>query len=210
MVSTVLVVDDHPIICDVLGTLILSVIATAAVSTATNLEDALALAGETDFDLVLLDLGLPGHRSIEALACFLRQFPKSRIVVVSAYDEPVTISCALRAGAVGYLPKTMPANTMAAALRLICEGGVFLPTQLVGNVGDNVVTERGSKPLGLTARQFEVLRLLEKRYANRQIAERLGITLGTVKQHVHDLLAALHVNSREQAIAEAERRGIRF
>ncbi len=124
----VLLVDDHPLIQQVLGAVARNLFAGALIDVASDLEQAIDRAGEGDApDLVLLDLGLPGCAGIEALTAFRKAHPDPRVVVVSANEDRGVIVGALEAGAAGFVPKTYSPPLMAAALRRVAEGGTYFP-----------------------------------------------------------------------------------
>ncbi len=196
----VLVVDDHPILHQTLGNAVRAVLPEARISDAYNLEGALALGRQLAEDaLVLLDLGLPDFSGIEVLHRFRRAFPAMRITIVSATEGGVLVTAALKAGAVGYIPKTSMPDVVVAALRIVIAGGIYIPPQ--------VLAELPTQPV-LTGRQFEVLQLILKGSSNREIALKLGISDSTAKQHTHAVFQALAVNTRAQAIVVAARLGI--
>jgi DNA-binding NarL/FixJ family response regulator len=124
----VLLVDDHPIIQQVLGAVARKVFSGAQIDIANDLEQAIERAGDGDApDLVLLDLGLPGYAGIEALTAFRRAHPEPRVVVVSANEDRVSMVGAIEAGAAGYVPKTHTPPLIAVALRVVAEGGTYVP-----------------------------------------------------------------------------------
>lgn len=175
----------------------------AHVDTAGSVVEAIERAS-AGVDIVMLDLGLPGCAGIEALTRMRAAYPEASIVVVSATEERAVILAALAAGAAGYIPKTSKPNVVTAALRLVAEGGVYVPPQAL----------QGERPageaIGLTGRQMQVLRLLARGFGNKEIALSLCITKDTVKQHAKAVYAALGVTGRAQAGRAAERRGIKF
>lgn len=195
----ILLVDDHPMIREVLGAVARDVFPEAAVVHAGTLAEALEVV---DADLVLLDLGLPGCSSLEALAACREAFPRARIVVVSATEERASIVRALELGAAGYVPKTHAPPLIAAALRLVAEGGTYVPPQ--------ALAKEDAAPQALTERQLEVLRLIVRGLPNKEIAQRLRIASDTVKQHAKAVYAALGIGGRGQAARAAERRGIKL
>ena len=124
----VLLVDDHPIIQQVLGAVARKVFSGAQIDIASGLEEAIETAGDGDApDLVLLDLGLPGCAGIEALTAFRRAHPEPRVVVVSANEDRVSMAGAIEAGAAGYVPKTHTPPLIAVALRVVADGGTYVP-----------------------------------------------------------------------------------
>lgn len=211
----VLIVDGHPLVHEVLGNLVRSVFGNVTLRTARNLEDAKAATrGNTKLDLALLDLALPGCFGIEALTQFRAICPTVPVLVVSADDSRSTILAALKAGAIGYLPKTLTPKVMGAAINLVRAGGFYVPYEILGHDGlvlsGKPATGPSASPrLGLTGRQLEVLQLIQKGYNNRKIARQLEITESTVKQHLHTMFGTLQVSSRTEAIAAAQRLGLR-
>jgi DNA-binding NarL/FixJ family response regulator len=124
----VLLVDDHPIIQQVLGAVARKVFSGAQIDIASGLEEAIETAGDGDApDLVLLDLGLPGCAGLEALTAFRRAHPEPRVVVVSANEDRGSMAGAIEAGASGYVPKTHTPPLIAVALRVVAEGGTYVP-----------------------------------------------------------------------------------
>jgi DNA-binding NarL/FixJ family response regulator len=120
----VLLVDDHPVIQQVLSAVTRNLFAGALIDVASDLAQAIDGAGEGDApDLVLLDLGLPGCAGIEALTAFRKAHPDQRV----ANEDRGSVMGALQAGAAGYVPKTHAPPLMAAALRLVAQGGTYVP-----------------------------------------------------------------------------------
>ncbi len=218
MPRNVLIIDGHPLVNEVLGSVVRSVMTDVKVRTASNLEGAVAmLRDDSKLDLVLLDLDLPGCAGIEALTRFRATFPAVQVVVISADDRRATILAAFRGGAIGYLPKTLTRKVIGAAMQVIAAGGFYVPYEALGDMcnghaagGNGSATSNGATTavkLGLTQRQYEVLQLIHRGYNNRRIARHLDISEGTVKQHVHAMLGTLGVSSRTEAIAAASRLG---
>ena len=196
----VLIVDDHPLIHETLGSAVRAVLPKARVRDAFSLKEALEAAQTLpEGALVLLDLGLPDGNGIDVLRTFCKAYPKLRVAIVSATEASVLVAAALKAGAAGYIPKTSTPDMIVAALGVIAAGGTYIPKQ--------VMPEVGIAP-ALTARQREVLQLLAKGATNREIARTLGIADNTAKQHTHAVFQALNVTSRAQAVIAAMRMGI--
>ncbi|MDP2334495.1 MAG: response regulator transcription factor [Reyranella sp.] len=211
----VLIIDGHPLVHEVMGNLVRSVFGDVKLRTALNLEDAAAtMRNNVKLDLALLDLALPECVGIEALTQFRGICPTVPVLVVSADDSRGTILAAMKAGAIGYLPKTLTPKVMGAAINLVRAGGFYVPYEALGH---ERLVARGtaaggpaSRPrLGLTDRQREVLQLIQKGYNNRKIARQLEISESTVKQHLHTMFGTLRVSSRTEAIAAAQRLGFR-
>jgi DNA-binding NarL/FixJ family response regulator len=193
-----------------------SVVPEAQIHAETTLAEALERARElrADLELVLLDLGLPGCTGIEALTRFRAAAPTVRIVVISAIEDPATVEAAIQAGAAGYIPKTTQPQQMVAALRHVLSGGVYLPMQVMEATHPGTVRPPRKAPtmddLGLTGRQADVMRLLLKGLAYRDIARQLKISESTVKQHCHALYRTLGVSSRTEAFIALARKGIKL
>ncbi len=221
MSRNVLIIDGHPLVHEVLGSVVRSVMGDVKVRAARNLEGAVAIIrSDSKLDLVLLDLDLPRCAGTEALTQFRASFPAVPVVVISADDSRATILAAFRAGAIGYLPKTLTRKVMAGAMHVIAAGGFYVPYEALGDMFSPINGQAGNGngnaagngataavKLGLTQRQYEVLQLIHRGYNNRRIARHLEISEGTVKQHVHAMLGTLGVSSRTEAIAAASRLG---
>ena len=173
------------------------------------------LKRERDLDLVLLDLALPGVDGLTTLPLVRKRFPSVPIVVVSAYDDPHTIARVLKHGASGFVPKSYPTDKLLDALRDVLAGNIFQPEQ---GVPVNTESELPPLPLtsetspaefGLTERQAEVLSRLSRGKTNRDIAQELGLSEGTVKIHITAIFKALGVSSRTQALIAVARYGIK-
>ena len=200
-----LVIDDHPLVHEIMPSMLRRALGDVAVASEATLEAGLARAGgAVPPDLVLLDLGLPGCSGLEALERFRRAFPKLPLVVLSGDSDRSSIVGALEAGAVGFIPKTSKPEVMIAALKVVAAGGTNVPPEaLEGAAAKN-------RTLNLTERQREVLRLILKGYDNERIASELDIATNTVKQHAHAVFSALGVSSRAEAMIAAARRGLRL
>jgi DNA-binding NarL/FixJ family response regulator len=198
-----LVIDDHPLVHEIMPAMLRKAIGAVSVASEGTLEGGLARAGgSVPPDLVLLDLGLPGCRGLEALLRFRREFPKLPLIVLSGDCERGSILGALEAGAVGFIPKTSKPDVMVAALKVVAAGGTYVPPEALEGADAKVPT------LNLTERQREVLQLILKGYNNERIATELAIAPNTVKQHAHAVFSALGVSTRAEAMVAAARRGL--
>jgi DNA-binding NarL/FixJ family response regulator len=164
-------------------------------------------------DLVLLDLGLPGCGGIDSLLRFRKAYPDARVVVVSAESGEGSIRRALAAGAMGYIPKTSGPKVVVSALRLVAEGGRYIPPEalapepeaaarLAGGCADAMLLPDSR----LTGRQRDVLGRLLKGRTIGQIAKDLDIAEATAKHHVLAVYAAFGVSSRADLLFTASRR----
>lgn len=214
----VLLVDDHPLILAALKAMIEGMHPDVHVIALSNADDArAALRQDQEHDLVLLDLQLGEVNGFDLLAEFRHDYPALPVVVVSASDRSGDVIRAIDLGAMGFLPKRMATEDLADALRLVMDGGIFVPTMGLSMDGESAYASSAlrrsplppSPPqprrpsmeeLGLTPRQSEVMQLLLQGKPNKDIARRLGLSVETVKDHVQAVLRALGVNSRTQAV----------
>ncbi|WP_395748213.1 response regulator [Prosthecobacter sp.] len=165
-------------------------------------EEAVALFGKKKPDVVLMDLQLPGISGIEATAAVMAEHPGARVLIFSTFARDDEIQAALKAGALGYLQKSSSRDDLLAAIRMVAKGERSLPADIAQRL-----KERLSEP-EITPREREILALVTRGNANKEIAATLGIGEDTVKQHVSRILMKLKVNDRAQATAEAIRRGL--
>jgi DNA-binding NarL/FixJ family response regulator len=209
-----LIVDDHPLIRAALAQVLRDLQATQ-VDAAADCAAGLALAADGDEpELVVLDLHLPGQPSgLPAVKAWRQRFPALPLVVLSADQDRPTMLAVLGAGAAGFIPKSTPHEVMVAALRLVLDGGRYVPPELLA--ADTARPRALPAParldpatLGLTPRQAEVLRLLARGVSNKVIGRELGLAERTVKTHVTAVIRALKVSSRTQAALEAARLGL--
>lgn len=203
-----LVIDDHPLIHEIMPAVLRKALGEVAVATETTLEAGLSrVAGAVQPDLVLLDLGLPGCEGLAALERFRMRFPQLPVVVISASCDRASILGALEAGANGFIPKTSKPEVMIAALKVVAAGGTYVPPEALEDGAVKGQRRRGAA-VDLTDRQTDVLRLILKGYNNERIASELAIAPNTVKQHAHAVFTALGVSSRAEALIAAVRLGL--
>ncbi len=203
----VLVIDDHPLIQEIVPAVLAKAFGEVVVDTESTLEAGIERAAAEPPDLVVLDLGLPGCEGIDAMSRFRMHFPQMPVAVLSATCDPDSIVGVLDAGASGYIPKTSRPDVMIAALRVIEAGGTYVPPEALDERG----MQRPRRRLGrfeLTERQKAVLRLILKGYNNERIACELAIAPNTVKQHAHAIFVALGVSTRAEAMIAATQHGI--
>lgn len=195
----ILIVDDHPLFRSALrGTLEGDV--GLAVTELSDLEALKAmLTSERDWDLVLLDLNLPGSSSLSGLLLLRAEYPELPIVVISGLDDPSVIHRAMELGASGYLVKSSRPAEIRAAVDAVLAGHVYLP-QGFGKADYLEGAARSQRFASLTPQQVRVLAMVSDGLMNKQIAHALGISEATVKAHMSSILQKLHVDSRTQAV----------
>ena len=205
-----LIIDDHPLIQEIVPTVLARALGQVSVTTEATLEGGLEKASAIEQpDLVMLDLGLPGCQGLDALSRFRKRFPQVPVVVLSATADRRLILAALEAGVRGYITKTAKPDVMIAALRLIAAGGIYVPPEALEEPMEPALApRRRARELDLTERQRDVLRLMLKGYNNERIAAELAIAPNTVKQHAHAIFMALGVSTRAEAVIAATRHGL--
>ena len=205
MPERVLIVDDHPLTRDALAAL-LAQQGFEVVGEAEEGAEALALARLHEPDVVLLDLTMPGMDGLTALPKIREEAPHSEVVVLTASDTEENLLAAIRAGASGYLLKTESPEQIAAFLRGVVRGDAALSGGVARRLLDRVreYGRFGGVPDSiaklLSAREVEVLLLLDEHLGTDEIAERLFISEHTVRSHVKNLLKKLGVSSRREAL----------
>jgi DNA-binding NarL/FixJ family response regulator len=201
----VLVVDDQRLVREGIASLLgiqpgIEVIGTAA-DGREAVERALALTP----DVVLMDVRMPVMDGVDAVAVLAAKAPKCRVVMLTTFDDEEYVVQALRAGAAGYLLKDLPAAELAEAVRL-AHAGV---TQLDNAAARHVAAALTPRSTGtLTDRETEVLRLIASGATNREIAARLYLSEGTVKNHISRILGRLGLRDRTQAAIYARDHGV--
>lgn len=205
MSERVLIVDDHPLTRDALAALLLQQ-GFDVVGEAEDGESAIVAAASLAPDIVLLDLTMPGMDGLTALPMIRDAAPDSEVVVLTASDAEENLLAAIRSGASGYLLKTEPPEQIAAFLRGVARGEAALSGGVARRLLDRV--RDGGRLSGvpeeitrvLSAREVEVLLLLDEHLGTDEIAQRLFISEHTVRSHVKSLLKKLGVSSRRQAL----------
>ncbi len=199
-----LVADDHPLVRDALARCLHTLLPQAEVFEAADRQAAEAVLQLRAPALALLDLHMPGMQGAAGVAALRLRFPAVRLLVVSGDDDPATVRAVLAAGAVGFLPKAETAAVMLQALRLVLDGGCYVPARAL----DGYSQAAREQPTALTPRQHEVLRCLMQGQPNKQIARELGIGEGTVKLHIAAVLRALRARNRTEAALRARELGL--
>ena len=200
----ILIVDDHPLVRDALRSVLEGSLPDVAFEEAGEFNDAIDMVSKMDFDLILLDLRLPGADGLSALIALRSHTPSTPIVVVSHIEDSETVQSALRCGASGFIPKSTTRDLISQAIQLVLSGGVFIPQQLV----DYEDTETAEDTCTLTKRQGAVFELILQGYSNKQIAYELQISEWTVKSHVAAIFRVLKVRNRVEAVLVAKQLGI--
>ncbi|MBD1913257.1 response regulator transcription factor [Leptolyngbya sp. FACHB-8] len=199
-----LLVDDQSLICQGLQAVLDQETDLQVVGCAENGKAAIAQVTALQPDVVLMDIRMPVMTGIEATQLMTEQFPNTKVLVLSTFDDDRDIAQAMRAGAKGYLLKDMPASELIEAIRSVhrgyCQMAPGLIEKLLTNVPDNDSGQRNvaEEIKQLPSRERDVLRLIGQGCPNREIAAQLNLAEGTVKTYVSHLLNRLALSNRSQ------------
>jgi DNA-binding NarL/FixJ family response regulator len=208
----VIICDDQAIIRDGLEMLLKLEKDIEVLGQAQDGAEAVALVERTHPDLVLMDLKMPGLNGIEATRQIRAAYPQVKVLVLTTYDDDEWVFDAIRAGASGYLLKDTPREVVLKAVRGTVAGKTFLDPSVAGKllhqVADKQVHPSTLLTDKLTEREADVLRLVARGFTNADIAERLHLSEGTVRNHVSGIFAKLEVADRTQAAVIAIQHGL--
>jgi len=207
----ILIADDHPVVRDGLAAMLGTQPDFAVVATAANGQEAVRLAAELKPDVVLLDLEMPELDGVEALVRMRAASPAVRALVFTAFDTDERILGAVRAGAQGYLLKGAPRDELFRAVRVISQGGSLLQPVVASKLLQRMTAHAApgtAATATLTNREAQVLSLLARGRANKEIAAELVISERTVKFHVSSILSKLGAGNRTEAVRLAVQRGL--
>ena len=203
----ILIVDDHTLIREALGGVLLELRPDAAVVEASDCREALELVHENaaELDLIVFDLGLPDGDGFEALGELRALYPGVAIIVLSASKDRDSMTKALNLGALGFIPKSATRAVMMSAFQLVFAGGIYVPPEILQHSNQTRSRESASGPpspsdLGLTERQVDVLARMMQGKGNKAISRDLDLAEATVKNHVTAVLKALKVTNRTEAV----------
>ena len=212
---TVLIVDDHDIVRKGVRGYLEAQPDIAIAGEAACGEEAIYLAADHSPDVILMDLVMPGMDGVEATRRVREVSPDSQVIVLTSYHEDEHIFPAIEAGALSYLLKNVKPEELADAVRAAAQGKAVLhspvATRVLQELRDNLSTQESATPKQaapplaepLSERELEVLDLIAQGLTNREIADRLYITVGTVKRHINNIYGKLQVHHRTEAVARA-------
>jgi DNA-binding NarL/FixJ family response regulator len=198
----VLGVDDHPLVREGLAALINAQTDMCVVGQGSTGHEAIKLFRELQPDVALMDVRLPDMSGIDAMITILSGSPQARVIMVTSSEGDVEMERALEGGAKGYILKSMPPREVLEAIRKVHAGKKAIPPEIAAQLADHMSDET------LTAREIEILQLVAEGNRNRDVADRLFISEGTVKVHMQHIMDKLGASDRTQAITIAVRRGI--
>jgi DNA-binding NarL/FixJ family response regulator len=206
--ATFLIVDDHPLFREALRLAIETAYPKSLIQEASSIQAAKDVMSGTSFDLVLLDLSMPGTRGFDGLLEIRTINPKQPIVIVSGLEDPRIIHEAMTYGAAGFISKSVRKPELADAIRDVMNGLVYLPRGYEPprvEPGGDKASDLAARLATLTPQQLRVLQMLRQGMLNKQIAYELDVGETTVKAHVSEILRKLNVASRTQAVIEVAR-----
>ncbi|HEV7442567.1 MAG TPA: response regulator transcription factor [Steroidobacteraceae bacterium] len=194
--------DDHPLLREGIAAVIEGQPDMTLVAEATNGHEAIESFREHRPDVALMDLRMPDMNGIEAIRAIRTEFPTARIIVLTTYAGDVQALGALKAGASGYLLKSMLRKDLLDTIRTVHAGKRRIPPEIASEIAEHAADD------ALTEREIDVLRRVGSGNSNKQIAIQLAISEGTVKAHMKSILPKLGAHDRTHAVMIAVKRGI--
>mgnify|MGYP000985062404 FL=1 len=207
-VETVIVADDHPLFRTAIKEALQESQGKTTFLEANSFETLQKLVEvNTDVDLVLLDLHMPGISGFAGLVYLCKRYPSVPVVIISANEDPLVIRRALDHGAAGFIPKSSSIKVITEAINSILMGEIWAPVSTQANLPGSNVSELAlaERMAQLTPQQFKVLMMVSRGLLNKQIAYDMGISEATVKAHVTAIMNKLGVSNRTQAVLAASR-----
>src|SRR6202050_2521320 len=200
-----IIADDHPLFRDALRQAVAGVVNSVKIEEAGSFDELTSLLEQdSDVDMVLLDLSMPGISGFSGLIYLRAQFPAIPVVIVSASDDGGTIRQSLDFGASGFIPKQFGVETLRDAIMKVLDGDVWVPPDTdLSSATDPELVRLRDRLVTLTPQQVRVLMMLSEGLLNKQIAYELGVSDATIKAHVSAILQKLGVESRTQAVIAA-------
>jgi DNA-binding NarL/FixJ family response regulator len=198
----VLIVDDHPLLREGIGAVIEGEHDMQLVAEASNGEEAVAAFRQHQPDITLMDMQMPKMDGVSAITAIRAEWPQARVMVLTTYRGDVQALRALKAGACGYLLKSLIRTELLEAIRAVHAGHRRIPKEIALELAEHLADD------ALSSRELQVLKLVATGNANRQVAVQLGISEETVKAHMKNILSKLTANDRTHAVTIALKRGI--
>jgi DNA-binding NarL/FixJ family response regulator len=199
---TVLIADDHPLLREGIAAVIQGEPDMVVVAEANNGLEALERFREHRPDVTLMDLLMPRMDGVTAINAIRAEYPQARIVVLTTYRGDVQALRALKAGAVGYLLKSLIRTELLEAIRTVHAGRRSIPSEIAAELAEHAADD------ALSDRELNVLKRVAAGSSNRQVAEQLSVTEETVKAHMKSIFSKLHAQDRTHAVMIALKRGI--
>jgi len=197
----ILTVDDHPLILEGITNVLQRQPDMEVVGEASDGYEAIEAFAKWRPDVTLVDLQMPGMNGIDTIIAILEKWPTARCVVLTTYAGDVQATRALKAGAKGYLLKSMLRKDLVETIRIVHSGKSRIPAEIASELASHLTSD------ALSAREIEVLRMVGEGCSNKIVADHLKITEDTVKGHMRNILSKLNANDRTHAVMIAVKRG---
>jgi DNA-binding NarL/FixJ family response regulator len=206
----ILIADDHPIVREGLASMLRNEGGFEVMGEAENGQEAINKTLEMSPDVVLMDLRMPGIDGVEAMRKIGAQNKNIKFVVLTTYDNDDYLFKGIEAGAKAYLIKDSPRNEIFNAIRAVFEGESIIPPKIATRVLDRFaeISHEFQNSPAFSDREMEILGLISKGLANKDIAAKMFVSESTVKTYIQSIFHKLGVNDRAQAVMEAIKRGI--
>lgn len=205
---TVLLVDDHAVVREGYRRLLEISGGITVVGEASSAAEAYQMFCSLEPDVAVMDIGLPGVSGIEALRRILAHEPKARVLMFSMYEDTIFVKRALEAGAAGYLTKAAAPRVLVEAVATVASGRRFLSPDIAQFLALHPTSAESATPDVLSAREFEVLRLLADGCTLNEIAQQLGLNPKTVSNHQSAIRQKLGAETATQVLRAAMRLGL--
>lgn len=197
-----LIVDDHPVVCSGLTSMLGAQSGLEIVGSAASGEEALVIVQNDHPDVMLLDLRMPGMDGIAVLQALKHVERSPRVLVLTSFEKDEDIYRAIRAGAHGYLLKDTTETEMVASIYSVFSGKRSIPGHIAARLAERMMRS------DLSARELQILELIATGSTNKEIATSLNISENTVRHHVNHVMEKLEVSDRTEAVATAIRSGV--
>jgi DNA-binding NarL/FixJ family response regulator len=206
----VLIVDDHPVVREGIGSMLKKETDFRVVGEASNGLEAMEKARELSPDVVLMDLRMPEMDGVEAISRIRAEKPDIKFIILTTYSDDEYIFKGIAAGARAYLLKDAPRDELFKAIRMVSRGESLIQPVVASRVLDKLAELSRKTPAAdtLSDREIEVLRLMAGGESNKDIADHLSITQSTVKTHITSIFQKLNVTTRTEAVTNALKKGI--
>ena len=204
----ILIVEDQTLMRQGMRTILDLEPGLCVVGEAADGEAGVRMALDLRPDVILMDVQMPRLNGIEAIAAICAVWPEARVIILTTFSRDDYVFQGVRAGAVGFLLKDAPVEDLIQTIRRVCAGEVFIQPEIASRLLRELISPQTMPIEPLSEREREVLVLLAQGHSNREIAERLVLAEGTVKNHVSNILAKLQAENRTQAADIARRYGL--
>jgi two-component system, NarL family, response regulator DegU len=219
--TRILIIDDHQLFREGVKRILEFEKSFQVVAEGNDGSEAIELVETYNPDVILMDINMPNMNGVEATSDLIKNYPESKVIILSIHDDENYVTHALQTGASGYLLKEMDADALIEAIKVVADGGSYLHPKVTHNLvneyrrlaseegkGNTLMQMEVRRPLHLlTRRECEVLQLLANGKSNRGIGDTLFISEKTVKNHVSNILQKMNVNDRTQAVVVAIKNG---